>query len=344
MSAPARRRKGNPALLGLFVVGALVLLFLAVVLLAGGQLWTRKQVVVMHFGGSIYGLQVGAPVVFRGVRLGSVSEIGLAYDKSGDRVLIPVRAELERQMLRNVVGEGADSDLAEAIPALVQRGLRAQLATQSLLTGQLYIDLDFHPEKRSLRVDAGLANEVPTISTAFQELRSQVEELDIKRLVADISAIAGSTRALLANPELHQTLRDVAQATAQMRGLMDKLNRQADPVLNSAQGAAEATRVAMLDVSRAAARVDETFKRIDTATEGVAATMAPDAPLVMSLRRSADELAATAVALRGMTAEDAPLSQNLQRSLQDMARAARALRELSETLDQQPESMLKGRR
>ncbi len=338
------RRKGNPGLLGLFVVGALVLLFLAVVLLAGGQLWTRKQVVVMHFGGSIYGLQIGAPVVFRGVRLGSVSEIGLAYDKSGDRVVIPVRAELERQMLRNVVGEGGDSDLGAAIPALVQRGLRAQLATQSLLTGQLYVDLDFHPEKRSLRVNAALSNEVPTISTAFQELRSQVEELDIKRLVADISAIAGSTRGLLANPELHQTLRDVAQATAQMRALMDKLNRQADPVLNSAQGAAEATRVAMLDVSRAAARVDETFKRIDTATQGVAATVAPDAPLVLSLRRSADELGAAAAAVRGMTAEDAPLSQNLQRSLQDMARAARALRELSETLDQQPESMLKGRR
>lgn len=338
------RRKTNPALLGLFVVVALTLLFLTVVMLAGGQLWTRKQVVVMHFGGSVYGLQVGAPVVFRGVRLGSVSEIDLAYDKTGERVVIPVKAELERQMLRNVVGEGAGPDLGAAMPGLVQRGLRAQLATQSLLTGQLYVDLDFHPEKRSLRVDEALANEIPTISTAFQELRSQVEELDIKRLVADISAIASSTRALLANPELHQTLRDVAQATAQMRSLMDKLNRQADPVMASAQGAAETMRQAMADVSRAAARVDETFQRIDAATQGVAATLAPEAPLVQSLRRSSDELGAAAAALRGMTSDEAPLNQKLQRSLLDIAKAARALRELSETLEQQPEAVLKGRR
>lgn len=336
------RRKSNPALLGLFVVSALTLLFIAVVVLAGGQLWTRKQLAVMHFGGSIYGLQVGAPVVFRGVRVGSIADIDLAYDRGGHRVVIPVTAELDRKMLRSVAGDVPD--LGRAIPALVERGLRAQLATQSLLTGQLYVDLDFHPEKRSLRVNPEAANEIPTIAMPFQELRSQVEELDIKRLVADISAIASSTRALLASPELQQTLRDIAKASSEMRSVMGKLNKQAEPTLGSAREAADAMREAMGDVSRAAARVDETFQRIDAATKNVAETVAPDAPLVLSMRRAADELAAGAAQLRGMAADEAPLQQNLQRSLGDLARAARALRELAETLEQQPESVLKGRR
>ncbi len=339
------RRKSKPALLGLFVVGALSLIFLTVVLLAGGGLWTRKQQAVMHFGGSIYGLQVGAPVVFRGVRVGSVADIGLSYDRGGDRVLIPVLADLEPQMLRNAIGGGRMGDPGEALSGLVERGLRAQLAMQSLLTGQLYVDLDFHPEKPGMRVSQDPAQrEIPTISTTFQELRSQVEELDLKRLVADISAIASSTRGLLANPELHQALRDVAGASTQLRSLLGKLDQQATPVLGEAQQAAGAMRQAMGDLSRAAQRVDETAQRIGAATEGVAGTLAPDAPLVQSLRRTADELSVTAAALRSGVGEESPLNQQLQRSLQDVGKAARALRELAETLDQQPESVLKGRR
>lgn len=339
------RRKSNPALLGLFVVGALALLFAAVVLLAGGSLLTRKQQVVMHFGGSIYGLQLGAPVVFRGVRLGSISAIGLSYDKVKQNVVIPVKAELDRDMLRSVSGGNKSEDPAEALPGMIERGLRAQLAMQSLLTGQLYVDLDFHPDKPGLRVISDeSAAEIPTISTTFQELQSQVDELDLKRLVADIAAIASSTRALLASPELGQSMKDLAGTASSLRSLSDKLDRQALPVLKSAQSAADASQLAMRDIGRAASQVGDSAQRIGTAVQGAAGTFAPDAPLLKSLRNAADELALTAEALRKVSANEAPLSQNLQRTLQDVAKSARALRELAETLDQQPESVLKGRR
>ena len=141
------RKKTNPALLGLFVVGGLLLIFATVFSLAGGKLLVRKQAVVMHFGGSIYGLQVGAPVVFRGVRLGSISSIGLSYDKATSRVVIPVTAELDREMLRNVSGGNKSDDPGLALPGMIERGLRAQLAMQSILTGQLYVDLDFRSPK-----------------------------------------------------------------------------------------------------------------------------------------------------------------------------------------------------
>jgi len=345
MTALPRRRKVNPALLGLFVVGALALLFVSVFLMAGGQLLVRKQLVVMHFSGSIYGLQVGAPVVFRGVRLGSVKSIGLVYDKATHSVIIPVTAELERNMLRNVSGGNNSDDPALALPGMVERGLRAQLAMQSLLTGQLYVDLDFRPGKPAQRVRGDDADaEIPTISTAFQELQNQVNELDFKLLLGDISAIASSGRQLLGSSELTQTVKDMAIITSRLRSLTEKLDRRAEPLLGSAQQAAETARQTLLEVGRAASSVGGSAQRIADTAQGAAATLAPDAPLVQSLRRAADELTVTAAALREATTNEAPLNQNLQRSLQDVGRAARALRELAETLDQQPEAVLKGRR
>lgn len=345
------QRKTNPAMLGLFVVGGLLLIFVTVFSLAGGKLLVRKQPVVMHFGGSIYGLQVGAPVVFRGVRLGSISSIGLSYDKATSSVVIPVTAELDREMLRSVSGGNKSDDPVRALPGMIERGLRAQLAMQSLLTGQLYVDLDFHPEKPALKVNGDDPDaEIPTISTTFQDLQNQVEELDFKRLVADVSAIASSTRNLMGSPELNQAVKDLAATTANLRSLTDKLDRQVKPLAATVQNVAQAATVALADVGKAADKVGQSADRMGDTVAGVGATVdrvsgsfGPDAPLVHSLIRSADELSATAAALRQATGDNAPLNQNLQRTLQDVGKAARALRELAQTLEQQPEALIKGR-
>jgi paraquat-inducible protein B len=344
-ASSSAKRKSRAATLGLFVVCALALLFVVVFFLAGGELLKRKQKVVMHFNGSIYGLQVGAPVVFRGVRLGSVSAIGVSYDRAHGTVVIPVTAELDREMLGNVSGGGKTDDPLRALPALVERGLRAQLALQSLLTGQRYVDLDFHRDKPAERINGDEAvTEIPTISTTLQDLQNQVGDLDIKRLMDDISAIAGSARKLISRPELDRVVQDLAGAVANLNSLSEKLNRQADPLLGSVRGLSDSTRQTMVEVGRAASQVGESAQRIGASVDSVASTLGPDAPLAKSLRTAAEELSLTAGALRQATANEAPLNQNLQRSLQDVAKAARALRELAETLDQQPESVLKGRR
>jgi paraquat-inducible protein B len=87
----------------------------------------------------------------------------------------------------------------------------------------------------------------------------------------------------------------------------------------------------------------DTVAGVGATVDRVSGSFGPDAPLVQSLIRSADELSATAVALRQASGDNAPLNQNLQRTLQDVGKAARALRELAQTLQQQPEALLKGR-
>ncbi|HSW04601.1 MlaD family protein [Aquabacterium sp.] len=337
-------RRANPTLIGAFVVGALVLVFGAVFLLTGNQLFVRKERAVMHFSGSTYGLQVGAPVVFRGVRMGSVVSIGVTYDTRSDSFSIPVVADLERAVIRDVGGNTPANGDDLRIKALVDRGLRAQLSTQSLLTGQLYIDLDFRPGKPARTLGSlGKGVEIPTVSTTIQDLKNQLDGLDVRQLVDDVSAIAGSARALVAGPELKQAMADLARITGSIKHLSERLDKRIDPLADAAQATLGATRQAMDRVGTASDRVSGTAGRVSEASDRVTQVLAADSPLLRSIQQAADDLARTSQALRQATADDAPLRQNLEQTMHDLSRAARALRELADTLDRQPEVLVRGR-
>lgn len=338
-------QRPNPTLIGAFVAGALALVLVTVFVLTGNRLFVRKDRAVMHFAGSIYGLQVGAPVVFRGVRMGSVVAIGVSYDAKSDRFSIPVEADLDRAVIRDVAGEAPPTSGELTIRALVERGLRAQLSTQSLLTGQLYVDLDFRPGKPSRALGAaGHGTEIPTVSTSIQDLKNQLDGLDVRKLVDDVSAIAASGRALVAGPELKQAVTDLSKTLATVRSAVERLDRRVDPMLDSVQGTLGNARQALGQVGGAAERVNGTAARFDETGRKLNALLEPDAPLMRSVQQAADDLARTSAALRNATGDDAPLRQNLDQTLADVSRAARALRELAETLDRQPEALIRGRR
>jgi paraquat-inducible protein B len=349
------RRRTSPTLIGAFVVGGLALLIATVIVAGGGRFFTRKEYAVMHFSGSIYGLQVGAPVVFRGVRLGSVTSIGLVYDKAADRFSIPVLAELEPHIIRGMGDRRSDEEAerGETLQALVKRGLRAQLSLQSLLTGQLYVDLDLRPEKPG-QLRGGTyrsAIEIPTTPTAIQALRGQLEGLDLRKLLDDVSAIAGSARSVLAGPQLKQALDNVVQITEQVQQLSERLNRRIDPLADAATATLGDSRRAIervtgvLDKAGSAAdKVSGAADRVGRAAERAGTMLAPEAPLVRDVQRAAAELAATAAALRQHTADDSGLMHNADRTLQDLSRAARAVRELADMLERHPEALLRGRR
>jgi paraquat-inducible protein B len=349
------RRRTSPTLIGAFVVGGLALLIATIIVAGGGRFFTRKEYAVMHFSGSIYGLQVGAPVVFRGVRLGSVTSIGLVYDKAADRFSIPVLAELEPHIIRGMGDRRSDEEAerGETLQALVKRGLRAHLSLQSLLTGQLYVDLDLRPEKPG-QLRGGTyrsAIEIPTTPTAIQALRGQLEGLDLRKLLDDVSAIAGSARSVLAGPQLKQALDNVVLITEQVQQLSERLNRRIDPLADAATATLGDSRRAIervtgvLDKAGGAAdKVSGAADRVGRAAERAGTMLAPEAPLVRDVQRAAAELAATAAALRQHTADDSGLVQNADRTLQDLSRAARAVRELADMLERHPEALLRGRR
>jgi len=159
-----------------------------------------------------------------------------------------------------------------------------------------------------------------------------------------VSAIAGSARALVAGPELKQALADLTQITGTIKQLSERLNKRVDPLADGVQVTLGTARQALDKMGSAADRVSGAATSVGEASGRVTQALGPDSPVLRSVQQAADDLARTSQALRQATGDDAPLRQNLDQTLHDLSRAARALRELADTLEQQPESLLRGRR
>jgi paraquat-inducible protein B len=333
----------SPALIGGFVVGALALLAVLLLAIGGQGLLQSKERAVMHFAGSVYGLQQGAPVVFRGVQVGTVASIDLRWDDTARNYVIPVIAELDADVLRRLGagvagGRGSDALLAP----LLQRGLRAQLGMQSIVTGQLYVDLDLRPGRpvRTFGPASGAARglpEIPTQDAAIQNLKNQLEGLDLRQLVNDISETARSVRELAAGPELKAGVAEAAAAAADIRRLARRIESRVGPLADSATHT-------LARAGAAADRLGAAAQRVEEASANAGALLAPDSALVQTVQATAEDVARSASALRLAADGDGPLLQDTRQAAQDVSRAARALRDLARRLDDQPESLLKGRR
>ncbi|HEV6966671.1 MlaD family protein [Roseateles sp.] len=333
------RRRANPLVIGAFVAASLALLAAALIALPGNHWFKRPQRAVMFFSGSVYGLQKGAPVVFRGVHVGDVTEIRVYYDSKTDGYAIPVIAELDDDAIRDLEGERTHGDIGHALPTLIARGLTAQLGTQSLVTGQLYVDLDLRPKQRgALRGGyQGDATEIPTTATVFQALKSQLDGIDLRRILDDLSQISSAAHAFVTGPELKQGLKDFAEMAAHARRLAAQLDQRAAPLSNGAQRA-------LASVDRAGNRVSDAANRLGRGADRASELLDPNGTVVRDLRRALDELGRASASLRETADSDGPLLQQTERTMRDLSSAARALRQLADSLEAQPESLLRGRR
>jgi paraquat-inducible protein B len=353
---------------GLFTLAGLVLLGLALAT-AGGRWSSAKERAVMHFQTSVYGLQIGAPVVLRGVQVGQVTAIGLAPG-SGAGLTLPVTAEFDVALLRPLLEAPAAADPGaapsvlrkprQALPALIAHGLVARLATQSLLTGLLYVDLDL-TEAPGSGPASGATTEglplIPTLPTRLQTLQAQLEGLDLGQIGRDLAAVAASTRELLAAPQARQALSRTAESAQALQQLARALQRDAGPLARSAQDTLAQTRLALAQVEplllqaapalrsagAAASQVAAAASQVGDAAAQASALARAAQPLVGDLRRSADELARAAATLREATAPESPVRRQTEAALQEVTQAAAALRALATLLEQHPSAIVWGR-
>ena len=338
---------------GLFTIGGLALLAALIISVFGARVFASTERAVMYFQGSVFGLQAGAAVVFRGVRIGSVRSIGVVRMPQGGAFEIPVEAVLDLGLIGEAGGSaGAPLTLAE----LVAAGLTARLAQQSMLTGQLYVDLDLRPGTPAGTQHAARPDvvEIPTTTSAsLSTVMRQLAALDLGKLVQDLSATAASVRELAGGPQLRQALDNMVVATAALGRVGQTLERRIGPLADAAQATLAEARNATARAGTAAERAGSAVDRVGAAAERIGAaagrieaTLAPDAPLLGSVQRTTDELGRSAQALQRVLADDALAAQtlvNLQHTLADVARASRAVRELAEVLERQPDALIRGR-
>ena len=361
-------RKGNPALIGAFVLGAIVLTVAAVAVLGGGKLFRQSQVVVAYFQGSLKGLAIGAPVTFNGVKVGAVTDIRVIVDDPKGTVRTPVFFEVDGRRL--VDASGTPIRLrkdAAGLARLTERGLRAQLELQSLVTGQLQIALNFHPGSPLTLTNLSPEYlEVPTIPSQMERLTQTIENLPLVELVADVRRTLASIDALVNAPEILAAVRGVTRTLATTDRLVERVAAEVAPIMANVEVVARnaegtlaevrqvitrlgpALEAAVAQYQKLATTVDAQVEPLGTAIVKVATTA--DLALAQAhqtLAQASQTLTQAHVTLKSVdTAIDAdsPLRYDVARALHEVQLAARSLRGLTDYLEQHPEAVVSGKR
>jgi phospholipid/cholesterol/gamma-HCH transport system substrate-binding protein len=319
-------RKANPTLIGAFVLGGALLAVIAVVAFGSGRLFRDTETFISFFDGSVAGLNVGAAVRFRGIDVGVVQDILLDFpstQREGNDLRIAVVYDIDRKRIESR-GAGVRLEDPLDITALLTLGIRAELATESLVTGMKYIALDLDPEHPvSLEPVPGLPYpEIPTVSTGLERIEDEVY-----RIIADLGAVRLDTLVTVATAAFSQ-INDLA-GSADLSATVERLPATIDR-LNST----------LSDLQRVLARVDAVV-----------------APLGDDVRRTTEQATATMAQLQGTLADmDAvldtvgstldprsPLFIQFERAMTDLSGASRALRDLADYLERNPSALLRGR-
>lgn len=242
--------RANPAVIGGFVLGAIALAVAGLVIVGGGKFFQHKQSWEAYFDESIKGLAIGAPVTFRGVKVGSVTDIRVVVNKdvtpakvSTDVMRTPVFFEISANRIADTAGNEIRLEKdAAGIKRLFDFGLRAQLELQSLVTGQLGINLDFHPDAPMKLTGMSLKYpEFPTIPSTMAALGRSLDDLNLNEVAQDIRQTVKGIEQLVNSPEVKQIL--VSAKTALAR--VDALAQNADARIATLGPALEKTTVAL---------------------------------------------------------------------------------------------------
>ncbi|MCX5694558.1 MAG: MlaD family protein [Candidatus Omnitrophica bacterium] len=223
-------RKVSKTKIGIFVVGAVILLVAAILAFGSGAFFKQSDKYIVFFDGSVKGLSVGAPVIFRGVKIGNVSSIDLAYDEKTKTVLIPVVIDVELARVKGVPDPFGYPDYE----SFVQQGLRAKLELQNFVTGQLMLGFDFYPQNsKKLYNIVKSYPELPALPIS-PDIFEVMNEIPIKEITNNLAqAVIGINR--LVNSEgiadLDKTLREVTQSARSFGLLVEYLELHPEALL-----------------------------------------------------------------------------------------------------------------
>ncbi|MGB5065081.1 MAG: MlaD family protein [Candidatus Competibacter sp.] len=269
--------------------------------------YTRRDSYLMYFEGSVRGLSVGAPVEVRGLKIGKVTDVKLDIDLKTGNIRVPVVVELELERILppdlmkqydQTYGALRSEGRRPGMEHMVKRGLRGQLKTGSLLTGQLFVELDFYPDSPPLElVYGGPYPEVPTVPGALEafqktalDILNSLRKLPLDQIANELLGTMQGTNRLINAPELRATIRSLDATLKDVRTLAQTADRQ--------------VAVLAADAGKTLGAARNTLESVD-----------PEAPLMVDLANTLEELAA----------------------------AARSIRALSDHLERHPESLLYGK-
>lgn len=339
--------RANPTVIGAFVLGAGIVLVAGLLFWGGTGLFKQRVHWVMYFDSAVTGLQKGAPVLMRGVRIGEVTDVQVRWGKS----LVVVYADMEPDNVRGV----PPRDIQAAVQAAIkERSFRAQLRPQSFVTGVLYVAIDEFPGTPI--VLRGLDHsvlEMPTVPTDLERWEAKLERLSdavaalpLQELAQSVLGTVEDARRLLKSPEVAHSLKSLDAALVDARGLIKKadtlagnLDAQVGPLSADAQATLKSAQATLAEAPALVQEARRVVAKIDAHAD----------PLLTSLEKASNTAGVTLERAQltlggvdGTLSQDTALGYELGQTMLELRESVRALGSLADFLERNPDALLYG--
>ncbi len=315
-------RTVHPTAVGTFVLAMLLLVSVLMLFFSGSPWWSQRDRYVLLYDTTIRGLNVGAPVAIKGVQIGQVTDITAQLYHDTMQVLNTVTIEIDPSALE------LSDDQPVSLDDLIENGLRAQLRTQSLLTGLLYVNVDFFPDRP---VEYHQVNtrytQLPTMPTELQQLTRDFESMDVMSIVGDLQYALEGAGKLLNDPALQQLPTQLNATLAALQATAEELTSGSDTLIERYGAVADNANALLLETGDA---LPEFIEKLDEA--------------LASLEETSALMASSAANTAFLTSDDSPVLYRVGSAARSIESAAAQLQRLTELLEREPQSLLFGRK
>ena len=323
-------KEASKTLIGAFVIGAIVLAVAAILVIGSGKFFTDKEYFILYFDGTVEGLTIGSPVQFRGVKIGSVKDIGIRFNSDDFSFLIPVVIELSGVPL-DKIDEKYNRNENEYIKLLISKGLKAQLEVRSIVTGQLAVNLDFFPNKETKTNNLSKEYvEIPTIPMSLEEISKTLQDIPYKELYHKIDRTIEGLNRLVNSTEMTESLKALNHGLKESVKISKTINAQLEPTILSLRETSDAIRGSFL-------KVEEALSGKDGIPEQIKETLKVAQSAIVQAEK-------TLVVVQKNLGDNSILMQEVNNTMEEITKTSRSIRFLTEYLQTHPESLISGKK
>ncbi|MDH3827504.1 MAG: MlaD family protein [Desulfobacterales bacterium] len=352
-------KQANKTAIGVFVVGAVVLAVAAIIVFGSGKFFVKTELYVAYFPGSVKGLRVGAPVVFRGVKIGEVTQMKLYSMRKDMSIEIPVIFKVDSDSIQNVgsVAETGEESEAQHMEALINMGLRARMDMQSFVTGQKMINIDFYPDtplrllgKEGVNLGEDIF-ELPTIKTLEQEIGKTLEEVPIGELAESLRNSMKGIENFVTSEEFGKSLHYFKQTLKDARDLVRHVDEKIDPLFADVEQTLKDAQAVLRNVDSQVDPLagsiiqtsDEARKLVNNVNQRVRPIQADLAKTTKSLRTALETAEDSLEEVDGMMSENSEFRYQIDIFLREITLMARSLRSFADYLERNPDALIRGK-
>ncbi len=326
-------KKANPTVIGSFVIGAITLLLIAITMFGSMRIFSSKETYILFFEDSVNGLAIGAPVKLKGVPIGMVTKIMLHFNQGDDTVRIPVLIELDKKKIDSFFKSRSPHAKGDMLEIETKEGLRAKLAYESIVTGILFIELDYvqNPPPPKFFQEKFIFREIPTVSTSYSQVVQEaasaiakissidfdklgkrldsifgkldegIKDIQFKQINDSFISAADSVKIFFSSEELDKAVISLEDAMAKLGQLSADIKEVARPTIE--------------DINKASIEIREAFKDFKHTLENVDSVFNPDSEF----------------------------SYELNEALHNFSGASKSVKELVDSLERNPNQLLSGK-